>query len=184
MQKSNTKSASRQNSAAAPEAIDKPTQQSLFENAMHAFHQRDFLKAKELFDKALLGPVKELHFTAKQHALMCEKRLASTAVQLDTAEDYYNYGVSLYNQGKWSAAQEHLQKALSLSKSENEGDHVHYALALAFGMGQDWDGAVRHLSRAIELQSRNRNAALNDPDFQELLQHPSIKELLIGAPAH
>jgi tetratricopeptide (TPR) repeat protein len=180
MQKSTTKGASKNASPApAAETNDKQTQQKHFDAAMELFHQRDFAKALPLFQKAASGPLKELLYAAKQHALMCEKRLAKPAVQLETAEDYYNYGVSLYNQGRFADAQSNLEKALSLS----EGDHIHYALALALGMNQDLDGAVRHLERAIALEARNRNAALNDPDFQELLQHAPIKELLTGTPA-
>jgi tetratricopeptide (TPR) repeat protein len=180
MTKSNSKAGAKSTARPAPIAPEKSPQQKAFDTAMELFHAREFSKAKQHFSAALEGNSKELQFAAKQHLLMCEKRLSKANVKLETAEDYYNYGIGLYNRRDLEAAQQHLEKALKLE----EADHVHYALALVLGLRSDIEGAVKHLSRAIALQSRNRNSALNDPDFQELLQHAPIKELLAGAPAH
>jgi hypothetical protein len=42
----------------------------------------------------------------------------------------------------------------------------------------DLTGAYDSLKRAIELQPRNRAAARQDPDLEEILRHPPIHELL------
>jgi Tfp pilus assembly protein PilF len=175
MQKSNPKSAAR--SAAQSTRSEQPSQQQLFEAAMEAFHLRDFAQAKRLFEAVQSGPVKELVYAARQHLLMCEKRLAKEDIKLETAEDYYNYGIAQMNQRDLDGAQNSFEKALS----KEDADHVHYALALVFGLKQDIGGAVQHLRRAIEISPRNRIAAHNDPDFAELAQHPEIRELLSGA---
>ncbi len=179
MSKSNSKPAAKSPVRPAHVTPEKSAQQKAFDAAMELFHAREFAKAKTQFNAALEGNSKELHFAAKQHILMCEKRLSKANVKLETAEDYYNYGISMYNSRNLDAAQQNLEKSLKLQ----EGDHVHYALALVLGLKADIEGSVQHLSRAIAMQSRNRNSALNDPDFQELMQHAPIKELLSSASA-
>lgn len=177
MQKSNPKTAAKNASRTPAPSVEKPNQQKAFDTAMQAFHQRDFAKAKQLFEAAAEGPAREIGYAARQHASMCEQRLKKPAVKLETAEDHYNYGVSLMNQRDLEGAQASLEKALK----QDGGDHVHYALALVLGLKQDVEGALEHLKKAIELAPRNRAAAHNDPDFAELMQHSAIRELLAGA---
>ncbi len=179
MQKSNPKTTGKAAQRSAPAVPEKSAQQKAFDSAMELFHKREFAKAKQQFQAALEGNNKELVFPAKQHILMCEQRLSKASVKLDTAEDLYNYAIALYNRGDLDGAQKHFEKALE----REDGDHIHYALALTMGMKRDIDAAVKHLSMAIAKESRNKNAALNDPDFQELMQHAPIKELLTGASA-
>jgi tetratricopeptide (TPR) repeat protein len=147
---------------------------------MAAFHARDFARAKQFFEASLEGTAKEVNYAAKQHLLMCEKRLASAAVHLESAEDYYNFAVSLMNKRDGEGAAQHLEKALQLG----EADYMHLAMAVALGMRHDISGAARHLQRAIEIHPRNRIAAHNDPDFAELMQHTAIRELLQGNSNH
>jgi tetratricopeptide (TPR) repeat protein len=177
MQKSNPKTAAKNASRTPASSPEKPNQQKAFDTAMQAFHMRDFAKAKQLFEAAAEGPAREIGYAARQHASMCEQRLKKAAVKLESAEDLYNYGVSLMNQRNLDGAQASLEKALK----QDGGDHVHYALALVLGLKQNVDGAVEHLKKAIELSPRNRVTAHNDPDFAELMQHASIRELLVGA---
>jgi tetratricopeptide (TPR) repeat protein len=190
MQKSTTKgsaakSATAASSAAAASAssqkaaapvVEASSQHTAFEAGMAAFHAREFDRAKQFFQAALEGSAKELNYAAKQHLLMCEQRLAKAAVQLDSAEDYYNFAVSLMNKRDGEGAVKNLEKALQMG----EADYMHLAMAVALGMNQDIAGAARHLQRAIEIHPRNRIAAHNDPDFAELMQHGAIRELLQG----
>jgi tetratricopeptide (TPR) repeat protein len=177
MQKSNTKTAAKQTSR-TPAATPEPSaQQRSFDNAMQAFHMRDFAKAKQLFESSLEGPVKEIGYAARQHLLMCQQRLAKPAVKLESAEDLYNYGISQMNKRDLDGAQASFEKALR----QDDADYVHYALALVMGFKNDVASAATHLRRAIEISPRNRVAAHNDPDFAELLQHAQIRELLSGA---
>jgi tetratricopeptide (TPR) repeat protein len=175
MQKSNTKAG---NTKAAPPvprgAPQLSAQQKAFDAAMQAFHMRDFAKAKQHFEASLEGPVKEIQYAAKQHLLMCQKRMARETMKLESAEDHYNYGVSLMNQRELDGALQQFDKALKLE----DADHVHYAMALVYGLKHDVGAAAKHLRRAIEIAPRNRSAVQNDPDFSELLQHAQIRELL------
>lgn len=175
MQKSNPKASPVKTTprVQAPAPVVTP-QQKAFENAMEAFHARDFGKAKKLFEEVLQGPNKELLFTAKQHLSMCEQRLRKGPLELESAEDHYNYAVSLMNRRDLDGAQAHLEKALK----SDDADHIHYLLALVLGLRRDIAGAAKHLRRAIEIHPKNRVAAHNDADFAELMQHAEIKELI------
>ncbi|WP_031500970.1 hypothetical protein [Bryobacter aggregatus] len=178
MQKSNTKAGPAKFATRPAPSVQEPSaQQKSFDAAMQSFHMRDFAKAKQQFEAALEGPVKEIGYAAKQHLLMCQQRLARNTMKLDTAEDLYNYGISQMNKRDLEGAQASFEKALK----HDDADYVHYALALVMGLRHDIAGAAAHLKRAIEIAPKNRVAAHNDPDFAELMQHSPIRELLLNS---
>jgi tetratricopeptide (TPR) repeat protein len=157
--------------------VDPPemkAQREKFNKAMELFHAREFKKARDLFEQAFTGPSREISFAAKTHFQMCEQRLDKQAVRLETADDYYNYGVALTNERQLEEARKNLQKAVSM----RQADHYEYALALCLGLIGDIDGAAKHLAKAIELDPRNRIAARNDADFAELLHHAALQAVL------
>jgi tetratricopeptide (TPR) repeat protein len=149
-------------------------QTDTFNKAAEAFHQRDFKKAKDLFEQAADGPNREMGFSARNHLRMCEQRLAKREVKLETAEDHYTFAVTLMNRQDFSGALPHLEKAVSGA----DADHYHYALAVAHGQTGNVEKAAHHLRRALDLQPRNRNLALSDNDFAETARHPQIREIL------
>jgi tetratricopeptide (TPR) repeat protein len=149
-------------------------QMESFDRGMELFHARDFRRARDAFEKAASGPNREIVFAARNHQLMCERRLEKNTPALETAEDYYNYGVALTNERRLEEAQKHLEKAISMRSA----DHYHYALALCLGLEGKMEPAADHLRRAIELDPRNRVAVRNDPDFSELLHHASFQAAL------
>ena len=159
----------------AAEVPDFEAQTSAFELASKHFAAGEFLKASESFMKAEAGPLLEVAHSARLHARMCEQRLARPADSLRTAEDHYNYAVTLINAGQLQQAEQHLEHALAQSP---RGDHLYYALALARALSGDLQGASNHLKRAIELNPRNRTTARNDPDFADVGQRSPLRELL------
>ena len=106
---------------------------------------------------------------------VCNQRIARPAVQLKSAEDHYNYGVQLSNQGMLDEAEEYLKKALKLAPHL---DYVHYALASTSALRENAEQAMEHLEHAIGLNGRNRYLAQNDPDFSSLSEDPRFTELL------
>src|ERR1039458_9842500 len=84
--------------------------------------------ARELFERAAAGPERDVANRARMHMAMCDRRLQQEPVNLQSAEDYYNYGVALINTRKLAEARQNLEKALVMTP---HADHVHYALALA-----------------------------------------------------
>ncbi len=160
---------------AAADVMDSAKQAELFEKAMRLFHSRDYAGARTIFDKAAGGPVPAMAHAARLHAKMCERRLSRAEPKIETPEERYNYAVGLINLRRLSDAEAQLTKALEAAPN---ADHLHYALALARGLQGDYEGAHRHMKRAIDLQPRNRTLARNDPDFAELLQRGALRELL------
>jgi tetratricopeptide (TPR) repeat protein len=162
------------NAEAAP-AFDAGEQFSAFEAAMKQFHERQLAQARELFAAAAAGPERDVANRARLHMAMCDRRLQQETVKLQSAEDYYNYGVALINTRKLSEARQNLEKALAMNP---HADHVHYALALAQALGGDLEDARGHLARAIELEPRNRLIARQDADFALIARHPLFDALL------
>lgn len=169
-------SQARSHSAAAAGPADHAANQlANFESAMRLFHARQLREARDLFAQASRGPERDVANRAQLHLAMCDGRLQQIAVDLHSAEDYYNYGVALINSRNLKEARTHLEKALEVSPG---ADHIHYALALAQALDGDLDNAHRNLQRAIELEPRNRLIARQDADFAPLASQPPFDALI------
>lgn len=160
-------------SAAQPAA--ERTQMESFEHGMRLFHERKFERAREAFLDASRGPDRAVADRATLHARICGSRIETPAVVLKTAEDHYNYAVTLINTRDLTGAQQHLHAALA---ADPRADHVLYALAASQSLAGDLQGAYENLRRAIDLQPRNRLAARQDPDFAALAEHPAFARVL------
>ena len=161
--------------APAPQHLDSQRQWAAYEAAMRLFHARNLKEARDLFAQASVGPERDVAQRARLHIAMCDRRLEQTPVALGTAEDYYNYGIALFNARNVTAAVEHLETALRLAPGS---DHIYYALGLAQALAGDLNGAYGSLKRAIELEPRNRIAARQDADIAHLTGQPPFEGLL------
>lgn len=161
--------------AAADSQPNAQKQLAAFESAMKHFHARKFKEARDLFLTAAQGPERDVAHRAQLHVTMCERRLEQTIVKLQTAEDYYNYGIALLNTRKIEDARTHLEQALAMTP---DGDHIFYALAAAQALSGDAAGAHDHLKRAIELEPKNRLMARQDADFASLSSQAPFQALL------
>jgi tetratricopeptide (TPR) repeat protein len=159
--------------AAAP--LGSKEQAELFDKAVALFHAREFSKARVLFEGAADGPVIEMAHSARMHARICEQRLSRTAPALTTAEDHYHYAIALINQRQLDSARQHLERAAGMNPG---ADHVYYALALCHALKGETDHVYANLSRAIEIDPRNRSRARRDPDFGDLARRPPLSDLL------
>lgn len=148
---------------------------SRFETALELFSRNQFSKARAIFERLRENPARELAERARVYWNICEQRLARSAPQPKTAEELYNYAVSLANQGNPEEAEQHLKRALKLSP---RSDYIYYALATTYAQREDIEGALESLLKAIELNERNRYQAQNDADFANLLEDPRFTELL------
>jgi tetratricopeptide (TPR) repeat protein len=169
------KSASRPVAVAAEKSLDSGKQLASFEAAMKLFHARKLREAREQFALVAQGPERDVAQRARLHIAMCDRRLQQAAVNLQSAEDYYNYGVALINTRNIAEARQHLEKAIQMAPG---ADHIHYALALAQALGGDLSGAHENLKRAIDLEPRNRIIARQDADFAPLANQPPFDSLL------
>lgn len=161
--------------AAPPRAPAVESQLDVFEKAMRVFHRGNFAEAKGLFEKARAGGNLQISHNAGLHIRMCERRLEHFQPQLSTADDHYNYAITLINLRDLTGALGHLETALRM---QPRADYVHYAIALCRALGGDAPAAAESLRRAIELEPRNRQAVRRDPDFAPLLGQPALAAVL------
>lgn len=152
-----------------------PRQMEAFEEGMRLFHARQFQKAKESFLGAVGGQDRAVSHRAGLHARICDQRLQTSGPVLNTAEEHYNYAITLINSRDLATAQTHLRAALD---ADSLADHVLYALAACQSLGGDLQAAYENLKRAIDLQPRNRLAARQDPDFAAMSGQPTFNRLL------
>lgn len=158
-----------------PLPVTEKAQMEVFGKAMSHFGAGDFRKARSLFEEASSGPSAGVGESARMYARICEQRLNSGHVSVKTAEDHYNYGISLLNQRKLDDAIKHLKAAIS--QGEDSGD-AYYALGLASGLSGDVHSARQHLERAFQLNPKTRALARTDSDFQSLMEHAELRRLI------
>ena len=94
---------------------------------------------------------------------------------LTTAEDMYNHGVVLLNDGDIEGALKILGAA---AKQAPTDDRIMYVRALALGISGDEEAATEQLQAAIKANETNRIYAHNDPDFAPLHGNPRFQEMM------
>ena len=147
-----------------------------YEEALLLFQQQKFVKAKEILEKVITGPSKELGDRAGIHFRVCEQRISRTPNSNPrSADEYYQHGVAMMNLGRWDEAREHLDRARKLAP---KADHVVYAMAALDCLTGEAEAAMKNLKLAIELRPENRYHARNDEDFSFLQEDPRFTELL------
>ena len=162
-------------SAAKAQPARAPDQLEVFDAAIKLFHAKNFQEARERFLVSMAGGDRGISHKSELHVRMCDRRLEEQAVVLRTADEHYDYAITLINERKLSAARQHLIKGL---EQQPEADHIYYALALCDGLSGDLHGACENLKRAIEIQPRNRIAARQDADFAGIANQPPLDRLL------
>ena len=151
-----------------------------YELGLRAMQEHKFDKAKPHFQKVLSGTIKELADRATVHLSICNQHLErTTASQFKTAEEHFDYAVSLMNVGDYVTAREHLDK---LHKANAKSDYVIYGLAALDCLTGRLEDALRRLDEALQLNSQLRFQARNDSDFQNLAEDPRFTELLYPDP--
>jgi tetratricopeptide (TPR) repeat protein len=151
-----------------------------YEAGLRAMQEHKFDKAKPHFQKVLTGPSKELSDRATVHLNICNQHLEkTTASQFKTAEEHFDYAVSLMNVGDYVSAREHLEKLL---KQNAKSDYVIYGLAALDCLTGHVEDSLRRLDEALHLNAQLRFQARNDSDFQNLAEDPRFTELLYPDP--
>jgi tetratricopeptide (TPR) repeat protein len=150
-----------------------------YESGLRAMQEHKFDKAKGFFQKVLAGPMKELADRANVHLSACNQQLERVTAQFKSAEEHYDYAVSLMNVGDYVGAREHLDK---LSKQAPKADFVAYGLAALDCLTGHVEDSLRHLDEAIHINPSLRFQARNDSDFQNLAEDPRFTEMLYPDP--
>jgi tetratricopeptide (TPR) repeat protein len=161
-------------STAADPALDAFTQ------ALAAFHKKDWAAAAGLFEKALAESDRlELSARARQYLAASKQRLEEAGAAKGKGKakeedgDLFLRAVVEKNRGDTAAA-------LELCRQEGrdqKDERFAYLAASIHAAGGRTEDAVQALSRAIELNSKNRVHAFHDPDFAELRKSRDHRQL-------
>ena len=147
-----------------------------FANAVKLFNNNEFSKARGILGRLVSTPSSDLAERVRVYLNICNQRLSRSPLHLKTADDFYNHGVQLANQGNLDEAEECLKKALKLAP---KGDYIHYVMATTEALrGNNVEGVLEHLQKAIELNAQNRYLAQKDPDFSNLEDDPRFTEMI------
>ena len=150
-----------------------------YEAGLRAMQEHKYDKAKTLLQKVVSGTNREIGDRASVHLNACNQQLERGATQFKTAEEHYDFVVSLINLGDYVSAREHLDK---LSKQVPKADYVAYGLAALDCLTGHVEDSLKNLARAVSLNPTLRFQARNDSDFQNLSEDPRFTELLYPDP--
>jgi len=146
-----------------------------FQAAMVLLQQGKFDKALAAFEKLLAIAPSELLERCKMYISICQKQLDKPPLTFSTPEEHYDYAVSQLNTGYYEEAREQFLNILS---GYPNADYAYYGLALLDAIVGHAQECLENLSRAIELNPRNRLQARVDNDFQTMVDDPRFTELL------
>lgn len=150
-----------------------------YETGLRAMQERKFDKAKTLFQKIIGGGPKELADRAAVHLNACNQQLARASVTFKTAEEHYDYVVSLMNVGDYVTAREHLEQLVG---KNGKADYIWYGFAVLECLTGHVEESLKKLNEAIKLNPSNRFQARSDTDFNNMADDPRFTELLYPEP--
>ena len=159
-------------------ATANPSQQKAlqeYQSALQWLHEGKYEKARVIFEKlSNEGPVEVLD-RVRVYLAACERHLRERARAFNNSEEQYDYAISLLNTGFYQEARDQFENILD---SDLKADYAYYGLAILESMTGQAEPCLDHLSRAIELNPRNRIQARSDSDFQDMADDPRFTELL------
>jgi tetratricopeptide (TPR) repeat protein len=117
----------------------------------------------------------EIKERCKMYMVTCKRQLDRPNLAFSTPEEHYDYAVSQLNTGYFEEAREQFNSILS---GHPDADYAFYGLALLEAITGQSQECLTSLTRAIELNPRNRLQARVDNDFQTMLDDPRFTELL------
>ena len=148
---------------------------SSYEAAIRLMQEGKFDKALTAFEKLLASGAGDLADRVRMYINACAAQSSKNKASFATAEEQYDYAVSLLNDGHYEDAREQFQIIL---KQDTNADYAFYGLATLSSITGDADSCLQHLTEAISLNPRNRIQARSDSDFQDMADDPRFTELL------
>ncbi len=146
-----------------------------YQSAVQLVQQGKFDKALAAFEKLLPNAPFEIVERCRMYAQTCKRQIEKQGLAFQTPEERYDYAVSQLNGGYFEEAADQLRGILA---SYPQADYAYYGLALLDSVTGRIQGCLDNLSRAIELNPKNRLQARSDNDFQNMVDDPRFTELL------
>jgi tetratricopeptide (TPR) repeat protein len=158
-------------------AVD--TSLKAYTQAVEALHRKSWSKAAKLFATVVeSSDLPEVRERARQYLAACQQQEAlheaKTAKKPPGDEaDPYLRAVVAKNQGDLAAA----FAACRQGGRDQKDERFAYLAASIHAVEGRVEEAAQALSRAVELNAKNRIHAFHDPDFAELRGNPSFRHL-------
>jgi tetratricopeptide (TPR) repeat protein len=146
-----------------------------YQSAVLLLQQGKYDKALGILEKVLPEAPMELQDRCRIYISTCRRQLEKRALTFETAEEHYDYAISLLNTGYYEEAREQFGEILNRHPG---ADYALYGLAVLEAITGHAQDCLDNLARAIELNPKNRLQARADNDFQSMADDPRFTELL------
>lgn len=146
-----------------------------YQAAVQLVQQGKYERAIAAFEKLLTTAPPEIVERCRMYIQTCRRQLEKAGLAFPTPEERYDYAVSRLNDGYFDEATEQLRGILG---DYPQADYAYYGLALIDSITGRVQGCLDNLSKAIELNPKNRLQARADNDFQNMVDDPRFTELL------
>jgi len=146
-----------------------------YEAGLKALQAHKYDKAKAHFEKVAAGSSPELADRAHVHLTTCNQQMSHVSNNFKTAEEQFDYAVSLMNMGDYVSARENFD---ALTNKYPKLDFIWYGVAALNCLTGHFPEAIANLGEAIRLNPATRYQARNDSDFRNLADDPRFTELL------
>jgi len=146
-----------------------------YQSAVQLLQQGKFDKALSAFEKLMPAAPPEIGERCRMYIQTCQRQINKRGLVFATPEERYDYAVSQLNGGFFEEAADQLRGIIADYPS---ADYAFYGLALLDSITGRVQGCLDHLSKAIELNPKNRLQARSDNDFQNMVDDPRFTELL------
>jgi tetratricopeptide (TPR) repeat protein len=146
-----------------------------YQTAVQLLQQGKYEKALAAFEKLLGEAPPQILERCQMYITTCQRQLEQHQLTFLTPEEHYDYAVSQLNTGYYEEAREQFNSILA---THPDADYAFYGLALLDAITSRAQSCLENLTRAIELNPRNRLQARVDNDFQSMVDDPRFTELL------
>jgi outer membrane protein assembly factor BamD (BamD/ComL family) len=146
-----------------------------YQSALQLLQQGKYDKALAALEKLLPEAPMELKERVTMYICTCQRQLDKPKLTFLTPEEHYDYAVSQLNTGYYDEAREQFNHILT---GHPGADYAFYGMAVLDAITGRTQDCLSNLSRAIELNPKNRLQARVDNDFQTMVDDPRFTELL------
>jgi len=146
-----------------------------YQAAVQLVQQGKYEKALAALEKLLPAAPSEIVERCRMYIQTCLRQLNKKGLAFQTPEERFDYAISQLNAGYFEEADEQFRKVLA---EHPNADYALYGLAVLDSITGRSEDCLEHLSRAIDLNPKNRLQARSDNDFQSMVDDPRFTELL------
>lgn len=151
---------------------------AIYERGVQALQRREMQVAAEHFRTVIERYPEERELLERSIVFLRVCQAPKPAPPQAETNHVYAATVAL-NAGDHAGALNHLQRALTANA---EDDHAHYIMAATLSQRGRREEALRHLQRSIALNAENRSQARQDPDMDNIREHPGF-QLALDTPS-